>query len=170
MKWLPLLLLMSPAMTQAQTRDDKTRAVDEILACRDIRDDAGRLACFDRSTATLAGARASGELIVLDRKTVVARKQQQFGLANPSGDLFGGGEADRQTEVKQLDSKVVAAVAAKAYGRFDIQLANGSVWQTIDPLSFPPKVGADVTVKAGSLGSYRLSVAGERSVLAKRIR
>lgn len=170
MKWLPLALLIAPTMASAEMQEDKTRTVDELIACRAVRDDAGRLACFDRATEKLAGARASGELMVMDRKVVVARKQQRFGLTTPTGEMFGGGAADQATEVRQLDSKVVAVIPAKAYGRYDIQLANGSVWQTAETMSFPPKTGAEVTIKEGALGSYRLSVAGGRSVLAKRIR
>ena len=80
------------------------------------------------------------------------------------------GDADAATEVKQLDSNVVATVAAKAYGRYDMQLANGSVWQSVDPLPYPPKAGTAITIKAAPLGAYRASIAGGRSILVKRIR
>lgn len=168
MKWLPLTLAIIP--TPASAQENKTHAMDDLIACRAVHEDAGRLACFDRTAEKLAGARSSGDLMVLDRKTIVARKQQRFGLATPTSEMFGGGAADQATEVRQLDSKVVAAASAKVYGRFDVQLANGSVWQTVEPMAFAPKVGATVTVKEGALGSYRLSVSGDRSVLAKRIR
>lgn len=170
MKWLLFLASCMPAVAAAQQIGDRGRAVDELTACRDVRGDAARLRCYDRAAEALAGARASGDLLVLDRKTVVARKQQRFGLATPTGEMFGGGEADKATEVRQLDSQIVAIAPAKAYGRFDLQLANGSVWQTLEAFSFPPKTGAKVTVKEASFGGYRLSVSGERSVLAKRIR
>lgn len=170
MKLLLILAVLVPSVAAAQRSDDRSRSVDEVTACRDIRGDAARLRCYDRAAETLAGARASGDILVLDRKTVVARKQQRFGLATPTSEMFGGGDADKATEVRQLDSKIVAIAPAKAYGRFDIQLANGSVWQTLEALSFPPKSGTMVTVKEAAMGGYRLSVAGERSVLTKRIR
>lgn len=169
-KSLALVLLAVPSVATAQAREDRTRTMEDVIACRAVREDAARLACFDRASEKMAGARASGELLVLDRKTVVARKQQRFGLASPGTEMFGGGDADAATEVKQLDSNVVATVAAKAYGRYDMQLANGSVWQSVDPLPYPPKAGTAITIKAAPLGAYRASIAGGRSILVKRIR
>lgn len=169
-QWLLLTLMAMPAIGMAQEREDKTRTMEDVLACRTIREDAARLTCFDHATERMAGARASGELMVLDRKTVVARKQQRFGLTTPPGDLFGGGDADHATDVKQLDSKILATAPAKAYGRFDMRLADGSVWQTVDPLPYPPKAGTAVAIKPAPLGGYRASIAGGRSILVKRIR
>ncbi|WP_343526537.1 hypothetical protein [Sphingomonas sp.] len=164
------MILIGPTATLAQNREDRIRAVDALIACRTLGEDATRLACFDRAAAALSQARASGELMVLDRQTVVARKQQRFGLTTQTGEMFGGAPADEATEVRQLIGKIAAIVPAKAYGRFDIQLDNGSVWQTTEALPFPPKAGADVTIRQGSLGAYRASIAGGRSILVKRIR
>ncbi len=170
LKSLPLAILLMPAAVCAQNGKDRSGAIDDLIGCRTIREAATRLACFDRAAESASNARASGDLMILDRKTVVARKQQRFGLVTPTSEMFGGGDADASTEVRQLDSKVITAMPAKAYGRFDIQLANGSVWQTIEALNFPPKAGAAVTIKEGAFGSYRLSVEGGRSIGAKRIR
>jgi len=170
MNWLPLVLAIVPTLASAQEQEDKTRAMDELIACRGLSENAQRLACFDHAAETLAGARASGELMVLDRKAVVVRKQQRFGLTTSTSEMFGGGAADQATEVRQLDSKVAAVTSAKAYGRFDIQLTNGSVWQTAEAMAFPPRVGAAITLKEAPLGGYRATIAGGRSILVKRIR
>ena len=51
-----------------------------------------------------------------------------------------------------------------------MELANGSVWQTVDALTFPPDPGDKIILKEASLGGYRASIAGGRSILVKRIR
>lgn len=113
------------------------RQVDELSQCKAIAQDGARLACYDRAAATILASRASGELMVMDRKTVIARKQSRFGLATPTSDMFGGGKDDDTTQVRQIDTKIASVKAANSYGRWNLELANGSVWQTIDALTFP---------------------------------
>ena len=170
MKLLIILAAWVPSAAAAQRVEDRPKSIDEITACCQVHGDAARLRCYDHAAEALAGARASGDILILDRKTVVARKQQHFGLSTPTSEMFGGGDADKATEVRQLASKIIAIAPAKAYGRFDIQLANGSVWQTLEALPFPPKPGVGVTLQKAAMGGYRLSVTGQRSVLTKRIR
>lgn len=146
------------------------RQVDELSRCKAIAQDSARLACYDRATATILASRASGELMVMDRKTVIARKQSRFGLATPTSDMFGGGKDDDNTEVRQIDTKIASVKAANSYGRWNLELANGSVWQTIDALTFPPDPGDKIVLKEAPLSGYRASIAGGRSVLVKRIR
>ncbi len=146
------------------------RQVDELSRCRAITQDGARLACYDQATATILASRASGELMVMDRKAVIARKQSRFGLATPTSDMFGGGKDDANTEVRQIDTKITSAKAANSYGRWNLELANGSVWQTIDALTFPPDPGDRIVLKEAPLSGYRASIAGGRSVLVKRIR
>ena len=170
---IPLLLLLAPAAgaQSDDARSDRSASstVDALIDCRKIAANADRLACFDRVAAAIAGVRTSGALLVLDRRDVVQRKRRRFGLANPEGDVFGGGEADRQTEVRELAS-TIAVVRPSSYGRFALQLADNSVWETIEPLPFPPRTGTAITVKRAALGGFRASVGGGRSVLVKRQR
>lgn len=163
----PVTLLVA---TAAQDAADVSRTVDRLTECRAISADADRLACFDRLAARIAAARTSGDLLVLDRRQVVERKRRSFGLANPTSEVFGGGEADRATEVTQLDTTIRAAKPAAAYGRWNLELANGSVWQTVDTLSFPPKVAAPITLKTATLGGFRASINKGRTFLVKRLR
>ncbi len=164
---LPALLIAFPAA--AQNAADPSRTVDQLGECRAIIADAERLSCFDRLAERIVIARRSGELLVLDRKKVVERKRAGFGLASTSGELFGGGEEDRATEVKELDTTIKVAAPAAAFGRWNLQLANGMVWQTVDTLSYPPKSGAPIKLKTASLGGFRASING-RSYLVKRLR
>lgn len=165
-----LVFLAFPAALHAQADPDISRTVDRLIECRAITGSEDRLSCFDRLAERIAAARKSGDLLVLDRRVVVERKRRGFGLANPTGQVFGGGEADRATEVRELDTTIRAAVAAAAYGRWNMELANGSVWQSIDTVPVPPRAGVPIKLRTASLGGYRASINGGRSFLVKRVR
>ena len=167
---MPATLLVLLPLLAVQAAPDASRTVDELARCRTVATDAERLACFDRLAERIAAARSSGELLVLDRSRVVERKRARFGLANPEGDVFGGGEADRATRVTELDTSIAVAKPAAAFGRWNLQLANGSVWQSVDTLASPPKAGATIKLKTATLGGYRASINGGRSFLVKRVR
>lgn len=166
--FVALLAASSPAVAQGPA--DPSRAVDQLAECRTLPADADRLACYDRLAERIASARKAGDLLVLDRKQVVEGKRRAFGLATPAGDVFGGGEADRATEVKELDTTVRAAKPASAHGRWNIELANGMVWQSVDTLTFGPRAGAPIKLRTASLGGFRASINGGRSFLVKRLR
>ncbi|WP_375402711.1 hypothetical protein [uncultured Sphingomonas sp.] len=166
---LPIVIaLFAPIVAQGSA--DVSRTVDRLTECRAIAADGDRLACFDRLAARIAAARTSGDLLVLDRRQVVERKRQRFGLANPPSDVFGGGEADRATEVSRLDTTIRMAKPAGPYGRWNLELANGSVWQSVDTLPFPPKASAPIALRTATLGGFRASIAGGRTFLVKRLR
>lgn len=165
---LPVLLTLSPAT--AQRGVDASRTVDQLAECRAIAANTERLACFDRLAERIALARKSGELLVLDRTQVVERKRRAFGLANPSGNVFGGGAEDKATEVTEVETTIQAASKTANPGRWNLQLANGMVWQSVDSLPFPPQVGASIRLKAALLGGYRASLNGGRTFLVKRLR
>ena len=82
---------------------------------------------------------------------------------------LGGGAIDRSIAVTQVDTKIVSVKEA-GYARFRMQLANNTVWETIDPTSFAPRVGTAITLKRASLGGYRATIGDARSILVKRIR
>ena len=162
------LLLMTAAVPQ--DAGGSAESVDQLVACRSNDKPAERLACFDRVADRIKAARRSGEMIVLDRAKVIERKRSRFGLVTGPSEMFGGGSADTTTEVRELNATVAAVKPAAAYGRYDLQLTNGMIWQTVDTLEYAPRVGAAVTVKKTAFGGYRLQTAGDKSVLAKRLR
>ena len=167
---IAFLAIIPPTPVAAQDGADVSRTIDRLTECRSITASDDRLACFDRLAERIASARRNGDLLVLDRRQVVERKRQRFGLANPTGDVFGGGDADRVTQVSELDTTIRVASPAPAYGRWNLELANGSVWQSIDTLSFPPKATAPIKLRTAPLGGYRASINGGRSFLVKRLR
>lgn len=69
-----------------------------ILACRQIADDAERLACFDSAAGALSGEEEAGEIVVVRREQIEQAERESFGfsipgvsgLASSIGGLFSG--------------------------------------------------------------------------------
>lgn len=140
-----------------------TKPLDQLAECGAITTDTARLACFDRIAAAIGTAQRTGDLIVVDRKEAVERRRARFGLA--TADLGEGA-----VEVNELDTTVRLARPSSAYGRYDLALANGTVWQTVEAIPVPPRQGTAIKLRTAPLGGYRASIAGGRSVLVKRLR
>lgn len=168
----PVLLLALTAASGAPAGGQQKQggdAVDAIVACRDIADTAARLACFDQRAAALAEAKQRKEFVVVDREGVRAAKRGLFGFSLPKIRLFGDGEDDSQTDVKQLDS-IVATARAGTGGLTTIALKDGTLWQTTEArMGFNPRPGDEVTITAGALGSYMAKIKGGRSSKVKRL-
>lgn len=161
----PIALLAAPVAAQTA---DTTRTVDQLAECRAVPADADRLRCFDRLAERITAARSSGDLLVLDRRQVVERKRRAFGLTGPARDAFTTtGEVAAVTE---LNTSIQAIGPTPTPGRWNLQLADGTVWQSVDTLPFPPRKGSAVKVRTASLGGFRASIEGGRSFLVKRLR
>lgn len=160
---------LSASPAAAQNKAQTSKVMDDLAACRAVAADAERLACFDRTAATLVAARTMGDLLVLDRERVVERKRARFGLALTDGAVFGGGIEDKATEVTEVNS-TIREVADGPYSRYNIALANNMVWQTTEPMRMAPKVGAEVKLTEGLLGAFKMKVAGRETVKVKRTR
>ncbi len=159
----PIFAIVTSAL-QAQP-SPAGRTLDQLAACRSISTDDERLACFDRVAATIDSARRDGDLILVDRKEVAERKRARFGLGTATADL-----GDGAVEVNELDTTIRNAGPSSVYGRFNLALANGTVWQTVDALPVPPRPGTAIKLRTAPLGGYRASIAGGRGILVKRLR
>lgn len=163
---LPLAVMATAA--EGQTRG--AGVIADITACRAITDDAQRLACFDRTAATLASARAAKEIVVMDRTEVREKKRSLFGLSLPDINLFGRDDDKAgEPEVAQVESSVVEVVKF-GRDRWTVRLANGSTWRTTEPARFDPRRGDPVVIKRAALGSFRGSFAKANAVRMERLR
>ena len=164
---LVLLLVSAPAVAQT---DGAANPLTDIMRCRSLQPDANRLACFDAAAAAASSAERAGDILVIDRKQVVAVKRAGFGLPSNPTDLFGGNAADKATKVDRLESTIRSATPSRGTGRWNLRLADGSEWQTIDPIPADPKPSTAIVVKQASLGGYRATIGNGRSILVKRLR
>lgn len=166
---LAAIAALVPAAACAQGRNDKpAQVVDDLLACRAIADSAQRLACFDRTAATLGTARESKKIVILDREGVRDAKRSVFGFSLPNIHLFGGG--DDEPQVTEINDTIVEAREVE-HGFWVIRLKDGGMWQTTETrMSFDAKAGQTIRIKAGALGSYKAWVGGGRVIAVKRLR
>lgn len=156
---IALTLVVASGDAAAQSMGD----LDALGACQREEDASIRLRCFDRAVATLLSARDAGRVVVIDRDILQKRRRERFGL--PPGLTSPDGTA----AVQHIDSTVRSARQSEP-GRWSLGLADGSVWQTVEPMTRVPAIGAPVAVNSAALGGYRLSVNRGRAVLAKRVR
>ncbi|MBY9063685.1 type VI secretion protein [Sphingomonas yunnanensis] len=158
----------------AQSGGGAQRVLDGFAACRAIPDPGERLACYDKASAALEQAVKQNDVRIVDRAEVRRARRSLFGLNLPDLGLLGGatdrGEADQRETFSEINTTVRSARAG-GNGRAEITLADegGPVWQTTDPMPFPPKAGAKVRIRKGAIGAFFLNVDG-RSYRAVRLR
>jgi hypothetical protein len=105
--------------------------------------------------------------MVVDRQRTVERRRARFGLAMNDADERAA--ALDPTEVREQQS-TVAAVTSGGFARFNLTLANGAIWQTVEPIRFAPKKGDAITIRSGTLGTFKASVPGLATMKVKRLR
>jgi hypothetical protein len=135
-----------------------------LLACRALKDDTARLACFDRESATLAPAVPSAAV------PPQLSPEQKFGLG---GAAIAATERERgqaRSEVEAVAAKL-SALRVGADGRYVFTLDNGQVWRQLSPGSdLLLQVGDTVRIVRGALGSYQLLAPTQRGCKVSRVR
>lgn len=123
-----------------------------VLDCKSVADAAERLACYDRTVGAMATARDSKDLVIADRATTNAKRQELFGLADkPAADEAGS-----------LQAKIAALTFNSANGTALITLDNGQVWRTTSNGTLTSRLRTDQTVmiSASGLFGFRLRIEG----------
>lgn len=162
------LVLATPAAARTVPDTGTPAQVSRLLACRALTDGAARLACFDRETASMAGAIAAKDLVVVDRERVREARKGLFGFSVPSiGNLLGGGDAAEDSQL----SGTVASANRNADGGWTVRLQDGSVWTQVDdtPVALAPKPGTRVLITRAAMGSFKLKLGNQPNYRAKRI-
>lgn len=161
-------LLATGAAAADKKEAPRPAQIQELYACRDLADPGERLACFDREVGELAAAAAAREIAFTDKETVKKTKRGLFGFSLPDLGIFGGDDEDR---IDHVETTVVSASDA-GYGRYRIEMEDGSVWVQTDDKIMPlrPRPGQKIEIKAGTLGTYFLSLEGRPSVRVRRER
>ena len=137
-----------------------------FMACAAERDDARRLACFDAAVAATKAQPAPPAGSAAVAAAPVLSKEEKFGLR---GELKEE-KAKQAPELMELESVTgkVTKLAAKPHGQLIVTLDNGQVWYEIQAnTGLRVKVGDQVTIKAGALGSYSMVANGRSSKVTR---
>jgi hypothetical protein len=148
-------VLLAAAFVGPTLAADDDLAV-RIAACTREKDDARRLACFDRAAAPQAVAPQ-------------ADSTQTFGVPGSELARSRGDDASQPEGPPKRISATVTAIDKRPRGELVVTLDNGQVWaQKEAGAYFPLKVGDPVAILAGTLGSFRL-IAGNRATAVTRV-
>lgn len=164
-----MAIFCSPSLVLAQNpAENRSNLLSALSDCRNLADNAVRLACYDRTAAALDQGEKAGEVVVIDRAQVQAARRDLFGFNMPSlSGLFGrDAEENRLTSVETTLTRAGQAPD----GKWVFHLGDGSEWRQIDsmPVRFQNRAGAEVRVRNAALGSYLLTIGGSRAVRVRR--
>lgn len=151
--FVALALLAAPAGAKTREPDAAPPPVFQaVLNCKAVADPAERLACFDRTVGAMATARDTQDLVIADRATINATRQEQFGLADKPAEANG----------EPLQAKIAAVTFNAANGTALLTLDNGQVWRTTSNGTLTSRLRADqtVTITASGLFGFRLRIDG----------
>lgn len=184
-----LVSLMHPCAGIAAAASSDER----MQACATEPDDARRLACYDdavgvvRETGNSQTANAQNASVqnapapntpradvptpkpssaAADERTATERFGYQGEIAREQIDR----QAATTPKLKMLQARITD-IESLPLGEFVLTLDNGQVWKQKAKESIGPlRVGDQVTIRAGALGSYRLSASSNRSTLVQRVK
>ena len=87
-----------------------SKLVSAVQACQQIKEDAARLACYDRSVAALTSASERGDVSIVDREQMRAARRSLFGFSIPGLPFFSGSKDKERAggaEAARLDDRLV---------------------------------------------------------------
>ena len=154
-------------------------ALARIQACTAEKEDARRLACFDKEVRGLTpgpphAAAAAGASSLASASAPVAASarapESQFGMNPALAQQQSKDQGAQPPKVRKLNGHVAAA-SQNALGNSIITLDNGEVWKEAEVTSHLPfNPGDPVTIKQGLLGSFWLNTDKVPSVRVTRVR
>jgi len=145
----------------------RAAAVQNVMDCRSLTEDAKRLTCFDRAVTGMVEAEAKGDVVIIDREQRREVRRQAFGLSLPSLTLFDHGEKGEDAD--KITTTVTEA-SRGPNGRWLVQLEGGALWRQTDDADLfkTPHRGSVAIVRRGALGSYFMKVDGDSAFRVHR--
>lgn len=136
----------------------------DVLKCTEVKEDAARLACFDRTVPALRALPPA--------PPVVAQAPKPPAPPVPPEQRFGAERLNKEDKPAAMaeDVETITATLKDAYerspGRWVFTLDNGQVWQqVVTQTLYGVKPGRKVTVEKAILGSYNLRVEGIKALI-----
>lgn len=141
---------------------DKAAVVQAISDCRAIKEDAARLACYDKAAGAFEQAQSKGDVVVVTREHVQQVRRQAFGFSLPSLDVFGAFGGPKKGEGFDRLTLEIREAHPGRDGHWVFQGAEGVTWRQTDDQEFfkDPKPGARMVITHGAIGSFFCEVQG----------
>lgn len=178
------LALLAPLLHPCASIAAEGSALERAQACVDLSDDARRLACYDAAMGVdsdserAAGANAANPPVAQNAPVSPVPSSapedptatERFGYSGDIAREKVDREAAAAPKLKMLQARITA-IERLPLGEFVVTLDNGQVWRQKSKESIGPlHVGDQVTIRAGALGSFRLSGSSNRSTLVQRVK
>jgi len=154
---LPCVLLCLPTLGIGDALPDS------LFACTQLTSDTARLACFDHEMQKIMKKTANTPA------TIELTPEQKYGLSN--GQVRGLEAKQGQSPTPTAVHAHIASVSRYMNERQVFVLDNAQSWQQIELDSdFMARIGQEVTISNGALGSFWLSTDPRHRTRVKRIR
>jgi hypothetical protein len=171
----PIGLLFGTLLSTAP----QAQSLDAIKACARTSNEAARLSCYDTAVVAIDAALAA-EIAARKQETLARQAEEQrlsqAKAAQDKVDSFGANTLPSEKQpgtrveaVDMLDAKI-DGVSYTALGNLIARLDNGQTWVQTETITLPRiKVGDEVKIKRGALGSYRMIIVRmSRAIPVKR--
>ena len=125
-----------------------------LRACAAEKDDARRLACYDKEVARTPPPRQSATAVVESETPAPTQPDDKFGYRG----TIAREELDRQAAdegANRLEA-TIAKISSRPLGQLVITLDNGQVWSQKMAESIRVKVGDRIVIKKAAFGSFLL--------------
>jgi hypothetical protein len=172
---MTIILMMAAAAAVAAPAHNiapSSQLITAVQACQNIKEDAARLQCYDRSVSALATANARGDVAVVDKQQMREARRSLFGFSVPKLPFFGNSkDKDVAEEPKHLVT-TVASFRSIGNGYVRVTITDPeSTWESTEATDlFDVKAGQKVTIDHGAIGSYWMEIGANRAFHAHRVR
>jgi len=140
---------------------EEGRVPEEIRSCAPLRNNAERLACFDRAVSFLTSSHAEGAALP------PPSAESMFGIKSSEPSKK---ETEHKDERKQVEG-IRAKIKNLSFGSDGaiIELDNGQTWHQISGGALLLKTGDEVKIARGALSSFNITVPSGRIAKVRRV-
>jgi len=157
----PLAGTLAVTLLLAQPGQAAEPLPEPIRACKALRSDAERLACYDKAVAHVESGATTDAAVT---------PENMFGGSTAIAPPPDPQNPAEREELKQITGKVVS-LNRTANGLVELRLDNDQVWRQQTSDTTPTiETGDSVTISRASLGTFRLTDKRGRSSRFKRVR